>query len=112
LVAAAPAFEADYDEDGDVDSDDLNRWTTNFGTGTLHSQGDGDADGDGDVDGNDFLLWQRQLGGGVTPPAAVATAAIPEPTGLIIFAFGALVTFLPGIRALMRGATIHLKSDV
>jgi len=107
LVAAAPSFEADYDEDGDVDSDDLNRWTTNFGTGTAHAQGDGDADCD--VDGSDFLLWQRQLGGGVTPPTGAAATAVPEPAGLIIFAFGALFTFFPAVRALVRGATIHLK---
>jgi len=29
--------------------------------------GHGDYDGDGDSDGNDFLVWQRQLGTAVTP---------------------------------------------
>ena len=56
---AAPFLDADFDEDGDVDGDDLTLWQAGYGSGTLHSQGD--ADGDGDVDGRDFLTWQRQV---------------------------------------------------
>jgi hypothetical protein len=66
---------ADFDEDGDVDGDDLTRWRTGFGIGVAH--GDGDADADGDVDGRDFLIWQRQLGS--TPAVAIQTA-VPEPS--------------------------------
>jgi hypothetical protein len=75
LFTAASAFgAADFDEDDDVDGDDLTRWRNNFGTGTAHMTGDADADGD--ADGADFLVWQSQLGG---PPSVVATAAVPEP---------------------------------
>ena len=87
LSVASPGFqEADFDEDGDVDGDDLVRWRNNFGTGTTHMQGD--ADGDADADGVDFLTWQRQLG---SPPSVVATAAVPEPTTLALTLFTLLV---------------------
>jgi hypothetical protein len=79
LVAAA-AFESDFDGDGDVDADDLARWTSGYGTGSTRAQGD--ADGDLDVDGDDFLAWQRQLGSG--PEASQAAAAVPEPAGVVL----------------------------
>src|SRR5262249_27045860 len=50
----------DFDEDGDVDHDDLVQWRGDFG-----ANGDSDADEDGDSDGADFLIWQRQIG---SPP--------------------------------------------
>lgn len=49
-------FDADFDEDGDVDGDDLTRWRGAYGLNA-----DADADGDNDSDGDDFLIWQRQL---------------------------------------------------
>ena len=81
LSVATPGFqEADFDEDGDVDGNDLTRWRSNFGTGTTHTQGDADADGH--ADGNDFLVWQRQLGSGSTEIASAA--AVPEPDTLAL----------------------------
>lgn len=55
---------------------------------------DGDADGDQDVDGGDFLVWQSQLGTGVS------MTAVPEPlkhiqTGVATAVGGGL---LPQIR--------------
>jgi T5SS/PEP-CTERM-associated repeat protein/autotransporter-associated beta strand protein len=85
IVSAAPA---DFDEDGDVDGDDLSRWRTNFGTGATHLQGD--ADGDLDVDGGDFLIWQRQFGSAAT---TAASSAVPEPPTLLLLVSGALAMF-------------------
>jgi hypothetical protein len=67
---------ADFNDDRDVDADDLAIWQAGFGlTGTAqHNQGD--ADFDLDVDGADFLLWQRELH---TPPVVAAAMAVPEP---------------------------------
>jgi autotransporter-associated beta strand protein len=76
----AAGFAADFDNDGDVDADDLTRWQTGFGAGTTRDQGD--ADGDLDVDGDDFLAWQRQLGSG--PGASPVNSAVPEPAGLAL----------------------------
>jgi hypothetical protein len=74
---------ADFDEDGDVDGDDLTRWRSGFGTSSLHAQGN--ADGDSDVDGNDFLVWQRSLGWRTSPLPASSTP-VPEPTSCLLLA--------------------------
>ncbi|MCC6491615.1 MAG: hypothetical protein IT424_01190 [Pirellulales bacterium] len=68
-------LEADFNEDGSVDGDDLAVWDGGFGTGT--TKADGDANGDGAVNGADFLVWQQQFG--TSPAAAAAAAAVPEP---------------------------------
>ncbi len=51
---------ADFNGNAAVNGQDLEAWRAGYGTGTTKAQGN--ADGDGDVDGNDFLLWQRQVG--------------------------------------------------
>ena len=58
----------------------------------------GDFDMDDDVDGEDFLLWQRDMGVGdladwqanygATTLAVAATSAVPEPTSGLLLAFG------------------------
>ena len=70
---------ADFDEDGDVDADDLATWQGAYGSGP-----DGDTDGDGDSDGADFLAWQQGHTG------AALLSAVPEPTTLCLFGFGGL----------------------
>jgi hypothetical protein len=77
---------ADFDEDTDVDGDDLADWETGFGITGTAEHGDGDADEDADVDGHDFLVWQRQNG---SDQAVVAGAPVPEP-GAAALAAGAL----------------------
>jgi hypothetical protein len=63
---------ADFDNDFDVDADDLAEWEAAYGVNDL-----ADADGDGDSDGADFLAWQSQY----TGPAGELSAAVsvPEP---------------------------------
>lgn len=73
-------LDADFDEDGAVDGDDLGIWKGAFGT-----TASGDADGDGDSDGGDFLVWQRQVG---QTPAIGATGAVPEPGSVALTAIG------------------------
>lgn len=69
-------FTADFDNDGDVDSDDLSKWQNAFGgTGA-------DANGDGDSDGADYLAWQQQFGSGVAQEAAAS--AVPEPSSVAL----------------------------
>lgn len=67
----------DFDEDHDVDGDDLADWKNGYGTIGPATHGDGDADFDYDVDGNDFLVWQRQVGDANALPAS---APLPEPS--------------------------------
>jgi hypothetical protein len=84
VLSVAPAMEADFDEDGDVDGADLVEWKSGFGmNGATHMQGD--ADGDQDVDGRDFLTWQSQFGA----VAAAFSIPAPEPSPKILCSFGA-----------------------
>ena len=69
----------DFDEDGDVDNDDLVSWTTGFGIPGSASRQDGDANGDGKVDGRDFLAWQGTQGMSAPLVQSVATV-VPEPS--------------------------------
>ncbi|NOZ39988.1 MAG: PEP-CTERM sorting domain-containing protein [Planctomycetes bacterium] len=77
-------FTADFDNDGDVDGDDLIQWKSEFGV-----NGGSDADGDGDSDGADFLTWQRQRGSGV--PVVTSATTVPEPATVVIGLLGLLV---------------------
>jgi hypothetical protein len=70
--AATPG---DFNDDGNVDGDDLAIWTAEFGAVTNGA----DANGDGVTDGADFLVWQTHFTGS-TPPSAVS--AVPEPVAL------------------------------
>jgi hypothetical protein len=85
--ASAPEFTADFDDDGDVDGDDLADWQAAYSLTT-----DADADGDGDSDGADFLAWQRQYTGA---GAIAAITAVPEPaTGILGLLSVALASWL------------------
>jgi hypothetical protein len=75
---------ADFDNDGDVDGDDLDVFQASYGNGA-----GADADDDGDTDGRDFMIWQRTFGNDATQSTVVAFSAedlallglitVPEP---------------------------------
>jgi hypothetical protein len=69
----------DFNNNGVVNSADLTVWRGAFGTGP-----GADADSDGDSDGNDFLIWQRNLG--VGSPATAVAGVVPEPASLALAA--------------------------
>jgi len=77
-----PTIIGDFTADGLVDSEDLDAWKAAFAAGA-----DADADDDGDTDGNDFLLWQRQLG---PAQSAQAAAHVPEPSTFPLVAMTAV----------------------
>jgi hypothetical protein len=83
ITVTVPGADADFNDDGDVDADDLGTWKGAFGSAATPTTGD--ADGDGDADGEDFLVWQRT----VTSPAAAA--AVPEPTAAALALLGGLL---------------------
>ncbi|HMO84897.1 MAG TPA: hypothetical protein PKC18_08270, partial [Lacipirellulaceae bacterium] len=74
-LITAVRLQADFDDSLFVDGDDLAIWQAAYGTTP-----DGDANSDGRTDGADFLIWQRELGSGITP-IAVNFAGVPEPAG-------------------------------
>ncbi len=79
---ALPGIPGDFDDNQMVNGDGLTIWRDSFAI-----DGDGDADNDGDSDGNDFLVWQQNLGTGV--PVAPVAGAVPEPSGALLMIFGA-----------------------
>ncbi|HEX6963300.1 MAG TPA: hypothetical protein VF175_15645, partial [Lacipirellula sp.] len=95
-VVSAPTFTADFDNDGDVDGDDLQQWQGDFGENALS-----DADDDGDSDGADLLAWQRQLGSGLAPAGGIS-AAVPEPATFGTVAAGAVLGMLARRRSVSR----------
>ena len=96
-VSSVPNFTADFDNDGDVDGDDLDEWQSAYNTNA-----NGDADEDGDTDGRDFLTWQRQFGNGVPPLAA--SQAVPEPSAWVL---AILTVFVGGFT---RGSRLDLST--
>ncbi|MEO2046672.1 MAG: GH25 family lysozyme [Pirellulales bacterium] len=69
----------DFNQDRDVDGDDLSTWQSDFGTASDATTSNGDADGDSKVDGADFLIWQRNL----TPVSRSSNSiGVPEPGAL------------------------------
>jgi len=88
-IGARPVLvSGDFNLDTLVDGVDLSQWEGDFGVNGLS-----DADGDGDSDGADFLIWQRQFGGGF-PLLAGAVAQVPEPTSsALLIAMVAMTMF-------------------
>jgi hypothetical protein len=79
VTGGTATIPGDFDGNGTVNGADLTQWRGDFGP----ANDDSDADADGDSDGNDFLIWQRNVGQG----AATATAAsVPEPASMIMVA--------------------------
>ena len=79
---------ADFDNDGDVDEDDLVIWEGAYG-----STDAGDADDDGDTDGQDWLIWQQTNGNDATQSVIAFSSSdlellglstIPEPTACVL----------------------------
>ncbi|MEM9352316.1 MAG: polysaccharide lyase 6 family protein [Planctomycetota bacterium] len=86
----------DFDEDGDVDADDLTAWEAGFGLASGATHMDGDADEDGDVDLNDLVVWQRDYGNGVAVVSAITQT--PEPGTALLASAGAAVFVFFGRR--------------
>ncbi len=71
------AIAGDFDGDGDVDDADLAQWEGDYGVNS-----DSDADEDGMTTGLDFLYWQENYTGSVSPLAAAAV--VPEPSAIVL----------------------------
>jgi phospholipase/lecithinase/hemolysin len=84
----------DFNADGLVNAVDLMAWKTGFGAGGDVTRAHGDADGDQDVDGEDFLIWQRQLGSDSLRAIALV-ASVPEPRSARLAIMVSIATLLP-----------------
>jgi hypothetical protein len=96
---------SDFNEDGQVDGDDLAAWRAGYGQFDSRARRQhGDATGDDNVDGADFIQWQRQ--GGQTSATATSSAPgnnaiTPEPTSVLIAAAGGLA-WIAAVRSSRR----------
>lgn len=84
VTGSAPAYAADFNNDGRVDGLDLTAWKSAYG----QPANGADANNDGRTDGADFLVWQREFGSGV--PAAPAVGAVPEPASIALIGLAAM----------------------
>jgi hypothetical protein len=82
FFSSAPAADADFDNDGDVDGTDFLTWQRNVGTTGVNG---GDADGDGSVDTDDLTIWKNTFGA-----AVAASSAVPEPASVALAALAAV----------------------
>jgi hypothetical protein len=72
----------DYNNDGLVNAADYTVWRDSLGqTGTGLAA---DGDGDNDVDSDDYGIWKSNFGQGGAGAGGAATAAVPEPSTLLI----------------------------
>lgn len=79
-------FEADFDEDGDVDQTDYAIWVGAFNLNQL-----GDATGDNISNAADYTVWRDQLGSvsdGIPGSGGFGLAAVPEPGTLALVLVG------------------------
>jgi len=85
VVTLAPANDADFDNDGDVDGGDFLVWQRHFGS-TSATSATGDATGDGAVTGADLAAWRAAFGAHAAP----ALSVVPEPSTVGLLAALAL----------------------
>ena len=87
VLRVAPAADADFDADGDVDGADFLVWQRGVSfSGNAATSTAGNADFDADVDGEDLAVWQVQFR---APPNATADA-VPEPASYLLVVSGML----------------------
>ncbi len=89
LSTAAFLSGADFNGDGQVDSDDLATLLGAFGVSVA-----GDTDSDSDTDGADFLAWQRGFTGNLSTATSGAHAVPESSTLLLAVVFTTLFTGL------------------
>lgn len=113
-----PQLEADFDGDNDVNGDDFLAWQRGAGMTSGATKADGDANGDQAVDSEDLALWEADYGTeGITGTGVLtagdvvyvtsfadATAAVPEPSSVLIVGVG-LLGLLAGGRHSQRNRT-------
>lgn len=84
LSVTGPAIDADFNNDGTTDGDDLLIWQRNLGaSGATNAQGD--TDGNGLVNGADLTNWKNRFG-----MAVPVSSAVPEPAAWTLLTIAAV----------------------
>jgi GH25 family lysozyme M1 (1,4-beta-N-acetylmuramidase) len=77
----------DYNRDGHVDAEDYEAWRNSFGDSGL-----ADGNADGTVNAADFVIWRSAMSSAGAGAAAMS-AAVPEPSALLLLATAGLLLF-------------------
>jgi glucose/arabinose dehydrogenase len=85
LVSNTLPYDADFDDDDDVDGRDFLIWQRNFNS-TAGYGSDGDANHDGLVNQTDLVIWQDQFGS--RGLLSANSQAVPEPSTAALLLFG------------------------
>ncbi len=89
-VSLAEVFDADFDDDHDVDGIDFLIWQRGYNLTGQTDNSNGDANFDGSVNSADLAVWENQYG--TVVPLTAANAAVPEPgSAMLVFAGGLLL---------------------
>ena len=93
----AVANSADYNHDGIVDGADYVVWRKTLGNAAAPPGSGADGNGDGTVNPADYTLWRSHYGNpsGAGAGASLSTNSVPEPTGCVLLAIGALLVLAP-----------------
>jgi hypothetical protein len=101
---------ADYDDDGDVDGEDLLVWQRLLGD-TLQPRSGADGDGTGFVDFYDLAAWQGGFGSssdlpGESLPPTATIEKLPEPGGLLMIVCTCSLRAFQTRRRIAAGASV------
>ena len=80
----------DFNYDGVVDTRDYSVWRSSFGS-VLQLAADGNENGV--VDAADYVVWRKNLGSQGPPPTGMS-AAVPEPSTLLLAALGGIAVIV------------------
>jgi hypothetical protein len=91
------ANSADYNHNGIVDAADYVLWRKLNGTVAAPPGSGADGNGDGTVGVLDYDLWRSHFGNpsGAGAGGGLSTNNVPEPTGCVLLAIGALLAIAP-----------------
>jgi len=88
-TALPVVFDADFDDDSDIDGADFLTWQRGFGLMGQTDNTNGDATFDGTINGADLAVWESQFSS--LSIVLSASQSVPEPTSVLLLA-GCLAT--------------------
>jgi hypothetical protein len=88
-LVSFPVLPGDYNTDGTVNGADYNYWKSTFGS-VIDLAADGNRDRS--VDAADYTVWRDNFGAGASGGAASGANTAPEPSALMLFVVGVVLT--------------------